>query len=61
MKLIGTVALAAVALAGVAAPAAARHYVQRAHGPIRVLPHHRYKVCEVKWVAHHRVRKCNYH
>lgn len=61
MKLIATAALAAVVLAGVAQPAAARRYTQRVHGPVRLLPHHRTKTCEVKWVAHHRVKKCNYH
>ena len=61
MKPIVTALLAAVTLAGVASPADAYHYVRRAHGPVRVLPHHRYKRCEVRIVAHHRVKKCNYH
>lgn len=61
MKLTTTLALAAVALAGLAQPAEAYRYSRRAHGPVRILPHHRYKVCEVKMVAHHRVKKCNYH
>ena len=61
MKLIATAVLAAVALAGIAEPAAAYKYARRTHGPARVLPHHRYKVCEVRVVAHHRVKKCNYH
>ena len=61
IKPIATALIAAVALAGIAQPADAYRYSRRAHGPVRVLPHHRYKVCEVKVVAHHRVKKCNYH
>ncbi|WP_425228349.1 hypothetical protein [Sphingomonas sp.] len=61
MKIIALSALAAVALAGAAQPAAARHYTRVVHGPVRLLPHHRIKRCEVKYVAHHRVKKCNYH
>lgn len=61
MKLIATTLTAAIALAGIAQPAAARHYTKRVHGPVRLLPHHKVKSCEVKYVAHHRVKKCNYH
>ena len=61
MKLFATVALAAVALAGVAQPAQAYKYSRRVHGLVRLLPHHRVKHCEVRVVAHHRVKKCNYH
>ena len=61
MKSIATALLAVAMLGSLSAPAGARHYTQRVHGPVRLLPHHRVKTCKVKWVAHHRVKKCNFY
>ena len=66
MKLFGTFAIAGLALTGVAAPAAAQHAhstttVTRVHGPLKILPHHKRKICRTTTVHHHRSKKCWYH
>jgi hypothetical protein len=63
MKLAALTAIA-VALTAVA-PAAAQHAttvttVHRVNSPVHILPHHNRKVCQYKWVARHRVKKCYY-
>jgi hypothetical protein len=66
MKLFTALTLGALAFTAMAAPAAA----QRAHttttvtkvgGPLKILPHHKRKICRVTTVHHHRTKKCWYH
>ena len=66
MKLFPALAAGGLALAIVAGPVAAQRVthttttVTRVHGPLRVLPHHKRKVCRSRVVNHRRVQKCSY-
>lgn len=63
MKLFQT-ALLGLALAVSAGPAVAQHTtttVTNVHGPLKILPHHKKKICRTRWVHHRHVRKCWYH
>ena len=67
MKLLVTLAASGLALATVAAPAAAQMnshtttVVTRVHGPVKLLPHHKRKICRYTTYHHHRTKKCWYH
>ena len=65
MKLFATLAVAGSALIAVA-PATAQRMrsettVEKVHGPLKILPHHKHKICRVSGRAHHRTTKCWYH
>lgn len=53
-----------LALAALTAPAAAQHgmvtTVTPVHGPLKVLPHHRRKICTTRWHHHRRITSCHY-
>ena len=58
MKLLMSLAAAGLALGAV--PAAAKTTVTRVHGPLRLVPHHKVKVCKVTYRHGERRRKCHY-
>lgn len=60
MKLLLSLAAGAMAL-GATAPAGARTVVTRVHGPLRLLPHHKNKICKITYRHGDRIKKCHYH
>jgi hypothetical protein len=65
MKLLTALAIGGIAFA--VAPASAQMNshttttVTRVHGPLKVLPHHKRKICRVTTYHHRRAKKCWYH
>lgn len=59
MKLAMSLAAAGLALA-TTAPASARTTVTRVHGPVRLIPHHKVKVCNITHRHGKRIKKCHY-
>ena len=64
MKLLSLLAAGSLAAIAVAAPATAqvRHVttVNRVHGPLKILPHHKHKICRTTIRRGVRDRKCHY-
>jgi uncharacterized protein YcfJ len=65
MKLLTALAIGGIALAAVPASAQMNSHttttVTRVHGPLKVLPHHKRKICRVTTFHHRRTKKCWYH
>ncbi|HEY0316356.1 MAG TPA: hypothetical protein VGC28_08825 [Sphingomonas sp.] len=62
ITVIGALTIAGLAVPALADPVVTRHTtVTRVHGPMKLLPHHKRKLCKTRWVHHKRVKKCWYH
>lgn len=68
MKLLATLAAAGLGVVAMAAPATAQYHnshtttvVTKAKGPLKILPHHKRKICRYTTYHHRRTKKCWYH
>jgi hypothetical protein len=59
---IGSLALATLAGSATAQTTVVHRQttVSRVHGPLKVLPHHRHKVCHLYTYHHNTTRRCHY-